>query len=98
MVTNSIQPVVLRLQQLLKDAREILPHARSAFLKPTTIGHILLTAFQAQITLGILLAFLVFLAPTVVDFVTGTVFPPEVAKKVFGLIKTQKVNPLKDIS
>jgi hypothetical protein len=38
------------------------------------------------------------MAPTAVDFLTGTIFPPETSKKVFGLIRTQQVNPLKEVS
>lgn len=87
-----------RIQQLITATCKILPHARSAFRKPATIGYILFTAHRAQITLGILLIFLILLAPAAVEFLTSTIFPPETSKKIFGLIKTQEANPLKDIA
>ena len=90
--------IVERTRQLIASAREVIPQARGALSKPAVVGYIVLTSHRAQITLGLLLLFLIFLAPLVVDFVTGTVFPPETSKKVFGLIKTQQANPLADVS
>jgi len=55
----------------------------------------MLTAHRAQITLALLLLFLIFLAPGIIDKITGTIFPPETSNKVFGLIKTRQANPLK---
>jgi hypothetical protein len=78
--------------------REILPDARRASSKPMVAGHVLLTAIRAQIALAILLVFLIFVAPIIVDGITGILFPPETSKKVFGLLTTQHENPLKGVS
>jgi len=92
------QLLVEQVRQLVLAAHEIVPQARVASRKPAAIGYILFTAHRAQIVTGILLVFLVFLAPPAVDFVTSTVFPGETSKAVFGLIKTQHENPLKGIA
>jgi hypothetical protein len=87
-----------RIGQLISAIRNLLPHARNAVRKPATIPYILLPAYRAHITLGILLIFLIFLAPIIVDFITKTTFPPDTSKKLFGLIKNQRVNPLKGLA
>jgi hypothetical protein len=66
--------------------------------KPILAGYLLLTAHRAQVILALSLLFLIFLAPGIVDKITGTILPPETSKKVFGLIKTQQENPLKGVA
>ena len=90
--------IIVNVRRLNCAIRVVLPYARRTSSKPVVVLFILLTARRAQITLGILLIFLIFLAPTIVEFLAGTIFPPETSKKVFGLIKTQHVNPLKDVA
>jgi hypothetical protein len=92
------QSILERARQVVVTAHALVPHARSASRKPAAVGYILLTAHRAQITLGILLVFLILIAPAAVDFVTGAVFPPETSKKVFGLLKTHHESPWKDAS
>jgi len=48
--------------------------------------------------LALLLLFLIFLAPGIIDKITGTLFPPGTSKKVFGLIKTRQANPVKGVA
>ncbi|MGD8923250.1 MAG: serine/threonine-protein kinase [Candidatus Zixiibacteriota bacterium] len=95
---GSLHPLIVYIRRLAVKAGEVLPHARLAVRRPATIGYVLATARRAQITLGISLIFLIFIAPGLVDSLTGWLFPPETAKKVFGLIKTQQANPLKGIA
>ena len=90
--------IIVNVRRLNCAIRVVLPDARRALRKPAVVGYVLLTARRAKITLGILLIFIFFLAPVVVEFLTGIIFPPETSKKVFGLIKTQHVNPLKDVA
>lgn len=85
-------------RHLAGAVREILPDARRAFSKPMVAGHVLLTALRAQIALAILLLFMIFAAPIIVDSISGILFPPETSKKVFGLLTTQHANPLKGVS
>jgi len=61
-------------------------------------GYLLLTAHRAQIMLALLLIFLIFLAPGIIDKITDTLFPPGISKKVFGLIKTRQANPIKGVA
>lgn len=89
---------VLSFQRLICFVREALPNARQSARKPVLAGYLLLTAHRAQITLVLLLLFLIFLAPDIVDKITGGLFPPETTKKVFGLIKTKQANPLKGVA
>lgn len=93
-----VRPLIVSIRQLAVEAGEVLPCARIAVRKPATAGYILATARRAQITLGLSLIFLIFIAPGLVDLLTSWLFPPETAKKVFGLIKTQQANPLKGIA
>jgi predicted Ser/Thr protein kinase len=83
---------------VFKDALQILPHAVRVFKKPAALGYTLATAYRAQLALVISLVLLIFVAPSVVDSVTRVLFPPETAKKVFGLITTQEANPLKAVA
>jgi hypothetical protein len=87
--------VVLNTQRLIRSVREALPGARRAVAKPVLTGYLLMTAHRVQITLALLLIFLIFFAPGIVDKITGTLFPPETSKKIFGLIKTRQANPMK---
>jgi serine/threonine protein kinase len=89
---------VLCSQRLIRSVRKELPIARQSARKPVLAGYFLLTAHRAQITLTLLLLFLFFLAPDIVDKITGVLFPPETSKKIFGLIKTQQAHPLKGVA
>lgn len=97
-IPSGSQSLIEWARQLVAEAREILPDARIVLRKPGALIYIILTAHRAQITLGILLVFLILLAPIIVDFITGIVIPPETSKKVFGLIRTHQTSPLKDIA
>jgi hypothetical protein len=90
--------IVLNSRRLICSIREALPNARQAVKKPVLAGYLLLTAHRAQITLALSFLFLIFLAPIIVDKITGTILPPETSKKIFGLIKTQQVNPFKGVA
>lgn len=98
MFTNKIRWVIKRTRRLLDNAREIVPYSQTAVRKPATLIVVLLTARRAQITLALLLVFMFFLAPAIVDFITGLLFPPETSKKLFGLINTQQTNQWKYIA
>ncbi len=99
MVTNSkIHELIDRTQPLWRRVRAVTPYARTVIRKPAVIGRVLLTAYRAQIATVFSLGVLLFLAPTVVNSITTTIFPPETANKVFGLIKTQQSNPWQETS
>jgi serine/threonine protein kinase len=93
-----VHPLVACIRRLAVRAEEVVPHARVAVRQPATLAYILATARRAQITLGLSLVLLIFVAPGLVDSLTGWLFPPETAKKVFGLIQMQQANPLKGIA
>jgi len=95
---NKIHVLVKRIQPLWRQVRVMTPYARTAIRKPAIIGQVLLTAYRAQIATVFFLGVLLFLAPTVVNSITTTIFPPETANKVFGLIKTQQNNPWQETS
>jgi tRNA A-37 threonylcarbamoyl transferase component Bud32 len=85
-------------QQLIGSVREAFPSGRQAARKPLLLGYLLIRVHRAQIALVLSLLFLIFLAPDIVDKITGTLFPPQTSKKVFGLIKTSQVNPFKGVA
>ncbi|HEQ97891.1 MAG TPA: serine/threonine protein kinase [candidate division Zixibacteria bacterium] len=89
------QSILIYLRNLIGKIRVIWPDARRALHKPEALGHIFLTARRAQIVLAILLIFMIFLAPIIVNFVTSAVFPPESSKKLFGLVTREHMNPSK---
>ncbi len=92
----SKQPIIERTRRLIAASRDVTPYARIALRKPAAAGYILLDAHWAQMALGAMLIILIFLAPPIIDSFTGTLFPPETSSKVFGLIKKQQANPLKE--
>jgi hypothetical protein len=91
------QSLTERAERLVAAARDVIPSARIVIRKPGAMAYILLDAHRTQLVLGVVLIFLMFLAPPIVDSFTGTLFPPETSTKVFGLIKTQQANPAKEV-
>jgi hypothetical protein len=87
--------IAARAHLLSKAAGRISPKARLALRKPALVIYILRTSYLAHIGLGLLLPFLLLIAPGLVDFVTSAAFPPETSTKLLGILKTQQENPLK---
>jgi hypothetical protein len=90
-----IQSIVIYFKDLINRIVMIWSDARRALGKPEVLGHIFLTARRPQIVLAILLIFMVFLAPIIVNAVTSAIFPPESSKKLFGLVTREHTNPSK---
>lgn len=92
-----VEPITVRLRNSISQAKALWPENRRALIKPPVIGYTMLTAHRTQIISGMLILLMVFIAPVVSDYIARTLFPPETAKKVFGLIKTQSESPIKAV-
>lgn len=94
MLTRNLTDRITRpLQSLVRVIRQVAPEARLIARKPAVLLVALQRAYRAQIVLIASILLLLFIAPPIVDFATGKVFPPKISRKLFGLIKKQKQDP-----
>ncbi len=83
---------------LLDKIRGITPVARLALKKPSVMRGILLGARRAQAALVVGVLLLIFNESAVMDGALSRLFPPRESKKLFGLIKEEKDNPIKKMA
>lgn len=98
MTPNLTNPITRLWRALYRAIGEVAPDARKVVRKPAVILEVLLRAYRAHIALAVSILFLLFIAPQIVDFTTGMVFPPQTSKKFFGLIKRQKQDPARQFA
>jgi tRNA A-37 threonylcarbamoyl transferase component Bud32 len=86
--------LVGKISLLKTRAQAVIPSAARAIKKPALIGHIFLTAHRAQIFLASAVLILMFIISPLLDSGLRTVFPEKTSKKLFGLVKKKKQNPV----
>jgi len=83
---------------LLDKIRTTTPTARLALKKPSVVRCILLSARRAQVALVLGVLLLLLNESSIMDNALSGLFPPRESKKLFGLIKEEKENPIKKMA
>jgi hypothetical protein len=93
---NTSRRLIRKLVSVAQRFREIAPAAGQAARKPAVMGHIFLTAHRAQIFLVAAILAILFLFSPLLDSGLRTIFPEKTSKKLFGLVKKKRRNPIQE--